>query len=137
MLHLDMIKKRGFNQNLSFLLLNNFQCLENAGKLFDGDIHLFFGVGGHQCKTEQGVLRCASWRNHRVDEDAFVECHLGGKESLFGVAYVQWYNRTFSLPNFESGLAEALQSIVGNLPQFFLAFRFVLEDTQSFEGSSG
>ena len=32
-------------------LLNDFERLEDAGKLFYRDVYLFFGVGSHQCKT--------------------------------------------------------------------------------------
>ena len=46
---------------------------EHLLDFFESGGHLFFGVCGHEREADECVLGCDCGRNHRVDEDAFVE----------------------------------------------------------------
>ena len=64
------------------LLFDNILLYEYFLKHLDAFFHLFFGMCGHQSKSDKRVLRCACWRNDRVDEHAIVERKFRDNESL-------------------------------------------------------
>ena len=87
-----------------FFLLDDFQILEDLGEFIYSSVYLFFGVCSHQSKTEQSVLWSTCRWNNRIDEHAFVECHLGRQECLFSIANVKRNDWAFGLTDFEARL---------------------------------
>ena len=117
-------------------LFNHSEFTETFRQLLNSIVYLLFGVSSHQCYAYQRILRCTSGRNNRIDEDAFVKRHLSYDKCLFRITHIQRNDRRFSFTDFETGITEFLQCIVGDVPQTLLTFRFVHNDVKSFTGSS-
>ena len=110
---------------------------ENLLQRHHGTLYLLFGVGGHEGEAHQRVLRSACGWNDGVDEDAGIEGERGDEECLVGIAHIERYDGAFGLANLKALFAEALQCIVGDLPQGLDAFGLLLDDVQGLHGGGG
>ena len=74
-------------------------------------------MGSHQSVTHQRVLRSTSRRNNGIDEYTRLEGESCHKESLLDIANVEWNDWAFSLTNLKAFFSEALQGVLGHLPE--------------------
>ena len=71
------------------LSFNDAQLFEALGQFVYGIVHLLLGVGCHQRYAYQCVLRGTGGRYDRVDENTFVESHLGHHKRLVRIPYIE------------------------------------------------
>lgn len=114
-----------------FLLFDDAFLYENLLQDDNSLLHLLLGMGSHQCKTHQCILRSTCWRNDGIDKHATVICLLGYKECLVGVTHIKRNDGAFRLTYLETFLAETLQRIVGNIPEVCETLRLVLYDVKA------
>ena len=89
---------------------------------------MFASVICHQGIANECVLRSTSWRNDRVDEDAFVESLRNCHESLVCVANIERNDGTFCVTNLEAFFAETLKCVIRYTPKCFQTFWLILDD---------
>ena len=106
--------------NLSFCLsvevLEDSQFFEDFLELYDRLVNLLACVVCHECIAHERVLRCTSWRNDWIDEDAFVESFGDSHEGLVCIANIQRDDWALRIANLETFLAETLQGVVRHAP---------------------
>ena len=83
---------------------------------------LLFGVCSHKAETDESVVRCNSRRNNRIDEDAFFAQIVSDLERLVVVADIEGDNRSGSIADFASHVAESFECITGHFPKMLLVF---------------
>ena len=93
-------------------------------------------MSSHQRYAYQGVLRCASGWNNGIDKDTFVKSQLRNGKGLFRIAYIERNDGRLCFANLETGIAEFLQSVVGDVPQLLDALGRVFDDMECLACSS-
>ena len=115
------------------LLLQQVHIHEDLLEDLDGLVHLVLGVRGHEGEAHQRVLRGTSRRDNRVDEYARIISELRVEECLIDIVDVERDDRALSVTDLEALLAEALQCVVGHVPQVLDALRLLLQDMESLQ----
>ena len=109
------------------VLFNDTQQAETFGQFLNCEINLFTRVSSHQRYAYQGVLRCASGWNNGIDKDTFVKSQLRNGKGLFRIAYIERNDGRLCFANLETGIAEFLQSVVGDVSQLLDALGRVFD----------
>ena len=80
--------------------------------------HLLLGVGCHERKSHECVLRCTGGWDDRIDEDSIIESQFGDEEGLVDIPHIERNDGAFGITNLEAFLTEAFQGVVGGFPKF-------------------
>ena len=120
--------------SITLFLFDDSLLDENLLQGLDGTVNLLRGMGGHQCIAHQRVLRSTCGWNDRIDEHARLESQCCYQKGLLDIADIEGNDGTLGIANLKSLFAEALQGIVGDLPQGFDALWLLLQDMQCLEG---
>ena len=92
-------------------------------------------MGSHQGKAYECILWCTSRRNDGIDEHTRIKCKFGHQERLGVITHIQRDDRALGLANLEALLTEALQRIVGDIPQGLATLWLILDDMKSLKGA--
>ena len=95
-----------------------------------GVIQLLLGVCSHQREANQGVFRSDCRRNYRIDEDTCLKQFLYNEEGQIVVANEQGDDRSGSMADLTAHLAEAIQCVVGQIPQVLDTLRLIHHNVQ-------
>ena len=94
-------------------------------------------MGGHEAEADEGVLGGDGGRDDGVDEDALLEQIVGDTEGLEIVADEQRDDRRGGVADFGTHVAEAFESVVGDVPEVLLAPGLLNHDVDGLEGGGG
>ena len=111
-------------------LLQDFIFSKHLLYLFESCLYLSLSMSSHQAEANKSVVRCNRWRNHWVNEDAFLEKIGGYHKCLCIIADIKRYDWCRCITYLTTHAAESIKSKFSNLPKVFLAFWLFYHDVE-------